>query len=312
MTDIAYSIGVDLGGTNLRAAAIDRAGQILDKISGSTNFEEGREAVLDDIADAVEQLRARFGGAGFYGIGIGVPGFIDIEKGVIVGTHNLLGFDGFPIRDDLSRRLQTPVILENDANAAALGEKWMGAGRDVNDLVLLTLGTGIGGGIISGGHVLHGFVGMAGELGHITVVPGGNICGCGNYGCLEKHASATAIEVMAKLVALGDNLTAKDVFDLAEQGNHNAIRVFEHAGTALGVALATLINIFNFPLYLLSGGVLPAWKYFSPTMMAEIRSRSFTFRNTVTRVEPATLGNQAGLFGAAYLPFLLQRLGTGV
>ena len=311
MPDLAYTIGVDLGGTNLRAAAIDRSGNILDKTSGSTNFEEGRDAVLDDIAAAVEQLRTRFGAAGFYGIGIGVPGFIDIEKGVIVGTHNLLGFDGFPMRDDLSRRLETPVILENDANAAALGEKWMGAGRDVNDLVLLTLGTGIGGGIISGGRVLHGFVGMAGELGHITVYPGGNICGCGNNGCLEKHASATAIEAMAKLVTLGDNLTAKDVYDLAEQGNRNAARVFEQMGTALGIGLATLINIFNFPLYLLSGGVLPSWKYFAPSMMAEIETRSFTFRNTRTRVEPATLGNQAGLFGAAYLPFLLQKLGAG-
>ena len=311
MSELAYTIGVYLGGTNLRAAAIDRSGNILDKTSGSTNFEEGRDAVLDDIAAAVEQLRTRFGAAGFYGIGIGVPGFIDIEKGVIVGTHNLLGFDGFPMRDDLSRRLETPVILENDANAAALGEKWMGAGRDVNDLVLLTLGTGIGGGIISGGRVLHGFVGMAGELGHITVYPGGNICGCGNNGCLEKHASATAIEAMAKLVTLGDNLTAKDVYDLAEQGNRNAARVFEQMGTALGIGLATLINIFNFPLYLLSGGVLPSWKYFAPSMMAEIETRSFTFRNTRTRVEPATLGNQAGLFGAAYLPFLLQKLGAG-
>lgn len=311
MPDLAYTIGVDLGGTNLRAAAIDRSGNILDKTSGSTNFEEGRDAVLDDIAAAVDQLRARFGASGFYGIGIGVPGFIDIEKGVIVGTHNLLGFDGFPMRDDLSRRLETPVILENDANAAALGEKWMGAGRDVNDLVLLTLGTGIGGGIISGGRVLHGFVGMAGELGHITVYPGGNICGCGNNGCLEKHASATAVEAMAKLVTLGDNLTAKDVYDLAEQGNRNAARVFEQMGTALGIGLATLINIFNFPLYLLSGGVLPSWKYFAPSMMAEIETRSFTFRNTRTRVEPATLGNQAGLFGAAYLPFLLQKLGAG-
>jgi glucokinase len=184
----------------------------------------------------------------------------------------------------------------------------MGAGRDVEDLVLLTLGTGIGGGIISRGRILHGFVGMAGELGHMTVLPGGNICGCGNYGCLEKHASATAIEAMAKLVALGDNLTAKEVFDLAEQGNHNARRVFEHMGRALGIALATLINIFNFPLYLLSGGVLPAWKYFAPPMRAEIEARSFTFRNTKTRVEPATLGNEAGLYGAAFLPFLLQQV----
>jgi glucokinase len=308
MPDTPYSIGVDLGGTNLRAAAISRDGRMLDKISGSTDFHLGRDEVIGDMVRSVGRLRAIHGHKNLAGIGIGVPGFIDLDRGVIVGTHNLLGFDQYPIRDELSQRLETPVILENDANAAAQGEKWMGAGRDVEDLVLLTLGTGIGGGIISRGRILHGFVGMAGELGHMTVLPGGNICGCGNYGCLEKHASATAIEAMAKLVALGDNLTAKEVFDLAEQGNHNTRRVFEHMGRALGIALATLINIFNFPLYLLSGGVLPAWKYFAPPMRAEIEARSFTFRNTKTRVEPATLGNEAGLYGAAFLPFLLQQV----
>src|SRR5207253_8169174 len=123
--------------------------------------------------------------------------------------------EGLSIRDELNRRLGTTVCLENDANAAAMGEKWMGAGRDVDDLVLLTLGTGVGGGIISGGRVLRGFVGMAGELGHITVVPNGNPCGCGNQGCLEKHASATAVTAMARLMQLGQELSPKDVADLA-------------------------------------------------------------------------------------------------
>ena len=298
-----YTIGVDLGGTNLRAAAVDRAGNILEKISGSTNFTLGRDVVLDDIVANITELRKTAGEDSLVGVGIGVPGFIDIKKGVIVGSHNLLGFDGFPVRDELTRRVGRPVILENDANAAALGECWMGAGKEVDDLVLLTLGTGVGGGIISDGRILHGFVGMAGELGHITIIPSGNICGCGNNGCLEKHASATAVESMANLVALGDNLTAKDVYDLAAQGNRNARRVFEQMGYALGLALATLVNIFNFPLYLLSGGVLPAWEFFAPEMMKVIEQRSFTFRHTQTRVEKAILGNQAGLYGAAYLPF---------
>jgi glucokinase len=297
-----YSIGVDLGGTNLRAAAIDSKGKILDKISGTTNFETGREPVLADIAGNIASLRSRLGEDGLVGVGIGVPGFIDIEKGVIVGSHNLLGFDGFPVRDELTKRVGRPVILENDANAAALGEKWMGAGKHVNDLVLLTLGTGIGGGIIAGGRVLHGFVGMAGELGHMTIIPSGNICGCGNHGCLEKHASATAIESMANLVALGDNLSAKQVYELAVQGNNNARRIFEQMGYALGLALATLVNIFNFPLYLLSGGVLPAWEFFAPSMLQVVKERSFTYRNTPTRIEQATLGNEAGLYGAAHLP----------
>jgi glucokinase len=302
----SYSIGVDLGGTNLRAAALDRSGAILEKLTGATNFTAGREAVLVDIAANIAALRSRLGEDGLVGVGIGVPGFIDMARGVIVGTHNLLGFDDFPMRDDLARRIGRPVILENDANAAALGEKWMGAGREVEDLVLLTLGTGIGGGIICGGKVLHGFVGMAGELGHMTIIPAGNICGCGNHGCLEKHASATAIESMANLVSLGDHLTAKDVYELARQGNENARRIFEQMGTALGLALGTLINIFNFPLYLLSGGVLPAWDYFAPAMFEQVRLRSFTFRHTKTRIEKAILENEAGLYGAAYLPFQAQ------
>jgi glucokinase len=297
-----YSIGVDLGGTNLRAAAISADGNVLEKISGSTDLHDGREAVIADIVDAINQLKAKCGSDKLAGVGIGVPGFILIEEGVIVGSNNLPEFDHFPIRDDIEQKLGTRIFLENDANAAALGEKWMGAGRDVQDLILLTLGTGVGGGIISDGRVIHGHVGMAGELGHITVIPAGNPCGCGNYGCLEKHASATAIAAMARMMQLGDDLTAEDVYKLAKDGDEKARMIFHTTGMMLGIALATLINIFNFPLYLLSGGVLAGWDQFAPSMMAEVQKRSFTYRNTKTRVEKATLGKEAGLFGAAYLP----------
>jgi len=302
-----YSIGLDLGGTNLRAAAIDRSGKIIGKISGATNFEEGREAVLGDIVSAIVKLRDEYGARGLAGIGVGVPGFIRLREGFITNSNNLPYLENFPVRDELSRRLGTQVILENDANAAALGEKWIGAGRDVDDLVLLTLGTGIGGGIISAGRVLRGFVGMAGELGHTTVVPNGNPCGCGNQGCLEKHASATAIVAMADLVHLGENLTAKDVGDLARQAGEvgdKARAIWRAMGEALGIALATLVNIFNFPLYLLSGGVLPAWEFFAPEMLRVVERRSFTYRATKTRIAQAALGNEAGLYGAAYLPWL--------
>jgi glucokinase len=178
----------------------------------------------------------------------------------------------------------------------------MGAGRGVDDMVLLTLGTGIGGGIIVGGRVLHGQLGMAGELGHLTVVPNGNPCGCGNRGCIEKHASATAVTATAQLLGLG-NLTSKDVYDLAVGGNEKARVVFTAMGEALGILLATLVNVFNFPLYLLGGGVLGAWDLFAPPMLEEARRRSFTFRTTETRVTKAGLGNESGLYGAAYLPW---------
>ena len=299
-----YAIGVDLGGTNLRAAAITREGQVLQRIAGRAELKEGREVVIVDMVSAIEKLCQQIGsGSRPIGIGVAVAGFIRIETGVIVGSNNLPEFEGYALRDDIEHRLGTKVILENDANAAALGEKWRGAGHDVQDLVLLTLGTGIGGGIISEGRILHGAAGMAGEVGHTTVVPNGNPCGCGNQGCLEKHASATAVASMAR-VMLGSDLTSEEVYDLAVNGDERAKRIFELMGSYLGIALANLINIFNFPLYLLSGGPLPAWDLFAPTMLAETERRSFTYRHAKTRIEKATLGNEAGLYGAAYLPFM--------
>jgi len=302
----AYSIGIDLGGTNLRAAAIDKDGKMLAKISGTTPVTSGPGPVVDDMAQSVEKLREKFGREHLAGIGAGVPGNIDMAKGVIVGWGNMPIFNGYAMRDELSKRLGTKVILENDANAAALGEQWIGAGRGVDDLVLMTLGTGVGGGIIVDGRILHGQIGMAGELGHMTVSPNGNPCGCGNRGCLEKHASATAVSAMARLLNLGHDLTAEQVYDLAEQGNDRAREIFKAMGEALGIALASLINIFNFPLYLLGGGVVASWEFFAPAMIAEIERRCFTYRSTLkiapTRIEAAKLGGDAGLYGAACLP----------
>lgn len=298
----AYGIGVDLGGTNLRVAAIDANGQILDRVSTPVAYDNGPEYVVGNIVDVIHKVRSGISSDGLRGVGIGVPGFIDIDTGVVVGTANLPGFEGFPVRDEIQRHLGTSIILENDANAAALGEKWMGAGRNVENLILLTLGTGIGGGIIIDGKILHGFLGMAGEFGHMTVFPDGNPCGCGNCGCLEKHASATAIAAMGRMMHFGRDTTSASVYDLAVKGNERAKWVFESMGRALGIAIASLINVFNFPLYLLSGGPLPAWDLFAPKMFDEIRKRSFTFARSGTRVEKGLLGADAGLFGAAYLP----------
>ncbi|MCU1292968.1 MAG: hypothetical protein JWP08_1818 [Bryobacterales bacterium] len=298
-----YSIGVDLGGTNLRVAAMTPDGQILEKLSSSTCYEHGPEGVVHDMVKVVRQVTEDIGRGELAGVGIGFPGFIDMESGVIVGSANLPGFTGFPIRDTIQEHLGTTIILENDANAAALGEKWLGAGKDVDDLVLITLGTGIGGGIVSGGKILRGFRGMAGEIGHMTVFPDGNPCGCGNCGCLEKHASASAIAAMAGMMGIAtQRFSAREVYDLALAGNPRAKLVFESVGRALGIAIANLVSLFNFPLYLLSGGPLPAWDFFAPSMFTEIKKRSFTFDSTSTRVEKAVLGSDAGLYGAAYLP----------
>lgn len=298
-----YSIGVDLGGTNLRVAAIDSHGKILQRESVAACFDKGPVRVVNGIVEIIERVRTRADDHELRGVGIGVPGFIDMDLGVIVGSANLPGFQGFPVRDEVQRRLGTPILLENDANAAALGEMWMGAGKNVRDLILLTLGTGIGGGIVIDGKVLHGAHGMAGEFGHTTVIPEGNPCGCGNRGCLEKHASASAIAAMGSMMHFGREVTSEEVYELALAGNERAKMVFESMGRALGIAMANLINIFNFPLYLISGGPLPAWNFFAPSMLAEVNSRSFIFGRGATRIEKALLAGDAGLYGAAYLPF---------
>jgi glucokinase len=287
----------------------------------ATDTSAGRDKVLADIAGGIREVRDGHAGDRMLGIGIGVPGLIRLEEGVIAKAPNLPGWEDFPLRDELERELQCPVVLENDANAAALGEVWMGAGHDVEDLVLLTLGTGIGGGIISQGRILHGYLGMAGELGHITVEPHSGIrCGCGNFGCVEVHASATAIARMGEeAVSLGSSralaalkeehgaLDALLVERAAREGDPEAIKIYERMGCWLGRALANLINIFNFPLYLLAGGVVGGWKLFAPAMFQEIEQRSLTYRESDTRVKKAKLGNKAGLFGAAHLPMLQPR-----
>src|SRR3954462_15887395 len=216
---------------------MDPTGMLLERVSVPAMYSSGPDRGVDDIASIIDAVRSSLPNYTLYGVGIGMPGFIDRETGVVVGSTNLPGFLGFPIRDAFYRHLGTRVVLENDANAAALGEMWLGAGRDVKELILITLGTGIGGGIVVGGEVLQGSHGMAGEIGHMTVIPDGNPCGCGNCGCLEKHASATAIAAMGRMMQFGSNITAADVHQLAAGGNPSAILIFESVGKALGIAL---------------------------------------------------------------------------
>ncbi len=309
-----YSIGVDLGGTNLRIAALNRTGTMLERIA-ETHFSAGRETLMEEMVRSISRLRDKHGASGLAGIGVGVPGFIVFREGVVRNSNNLAFLENFPIRDELERRLGSPVILENDANAAALGEKWLGAGKTVDDLVLLTLGTGIGGGIISGGRVIRGFLGMGGELGHLVVVPNGNPCGCGSQGCVEKQASATAVTAMARMMQLGENLSSEEVFRLAHRGDDvgaKAREIWRVMGESVGAVLASLVNIFNFPLYLVGGGVMAAWELFAPAMMRAVEQRSATYRLSggLTRIERAMLGHDAGIYGAAYLPWIERRTTT--
>src|ERR1700740_739539 len=193
-----FSIGVDLGGTNLRIAAVSRDGELLEKVTLGTKVALGRDHVITEMCDAIRRLSDQYRRSGtFLGAGIGVPGIIDMETGMMRKPANLPGWSDYPVRDEIERRLGARVFLENDANVAALGEKWLGAARDVDNMAMITLGTGIGGAIILNGKIFYGMNGMAGEFGHVTIEPNGVPCGCGNHGCAERYASASAVMRMA-------------------------------------------------------------------------------------------------------------------
>ena len=178
------SIGVDLGGTNLRIAAVDEQGALVEKITLGTKVSLGRDHVIDEMCDAIQRVSEKYkDSAPLLGIGIGVPGIIDMQTGLLRESPNLPGWAEYPVRAEIERRLETIVVLENDANVAALGEKWLGAAKDYSDMAMLTLGTGVGGGLVMGGAIWRGANGMAGEFGHTTVEPDGQPCGCGNRGC---------------------------------------------------------------------------------------------------------------------------------
>jgi glucokinase len=321
----AFAIGVDLGGTNLRIAAVDETGRLMEKLTIGTQVSKGRGHVIDEMTAAIRAISDNFKEDTLLGIGVGVAGIIDMETGILREAPNLPGWEDYPVRDEIEKRLGTRVILENDANAAAFGEKWLGAARDYDDMCMLTLGTGIGGGIVLGGRVWHGFRGMAGELGHITIDPDGPACGCGSRGCVEQFASASAIVRMAKeAIASGrapELARAADqdpefgstvVYRMAMQGDRPAQEIYQKAGWALGIVLADLVNVFNLPMYVIGGGVASAWEAFAPAMLKEVAARSFVYRATnpdasapsdhkKTIITRALLGGDAGLYGAARL-----------
>ncbi len=231
-----FSIAVDLGGTNLRIAAVSDDGKMLEKVTTGTEVQKGRDHVIREMCDAIQSLTTKHQSSGkLVGIGIGVPGFIDMDTGIIMRSPNLQDWAGFPVRQEIEKRLNTKVVLENDANAAAMGEKWLGAGRNTDHMAMYTLGTGVGGGIVVNGRLWHGINGMAGELGHFNIESEGHPCGCGSRGCLEQYASATAIVRMAHEAIDGGN--APDLADFA-RGNveftSRSIYQLAHPGASVG------------------------------------------------------------------------------
>lgn len=343
---MSFAIGVDLGGTNLRIAAVDETGRLLEKITTGTQVKLGRDAVITEMAAAIDGLSAKFKRSfELIGVGIGVPGIIDKRTGMLRESPNLPGWDDYPVRDEIEKRLQTTVVLENDANAAAFGEAWLGAAKGLPNVCMITLGTGVGGGIVENGRVWHGMSGMAGEVGHVTIDPNGPKCNCGNHGCVETFSSATAIVRMAReAIATGNapelariagspdvEFSAKTVQNLALQGDEAAQEIFKKVGWALGILVADLVNVLNLDMYVIGGGVSAGWQSFAPALFDELSRRSMVYAATApervpsavagasaelrpleagkkTIITRALLGSDAGLYGAARLPMFMTEV----
>ncbi len=304
-------LATDLGGTNLRLAAISDKGEILYRTKYATPKTERADEIVCAIMNAARECREAVGEKGeIKAIGLAVPATINAAAGIIMKAPNLPALDGFRLSATLTEELNLPVVLENDANAAAIGENWMGASKGFQNSICVMLGTGVGGGIVLDGNILRGVDGTAGEIGHICVEPLGAPCGCGSRGCVEQYSSATAIsrltleleshypksELQNKL-----RVTALDVYEAGKLGDELALEVFRQVGFYLGIALADLVNVLNPEVIVIGGGVSAGWDLLIHHVQAQIRNRSFREPAERAKLIRAKLGDDAGILGVAKL-----------
>lgn len=312
-----WIVGVDLGGTTTKLAFINMNGEILNKWEIPTDNSERGKNITINIAKTINQKLVELGESKekLLGIGMGAPGPVRYKTGVILNAVNLGWEDNFPLRDRLEEETSLVSFIENDANCAALGEMWKGAGEGAKDLVCVTLGTGVGGGVITNGEMVQGFSGAGGEIGHVTAIPiGGARCNCGKKGCLETIASATGIVRLAneeltkaensELMELKNKnglITAKDVFDCARDGDSLALKIIEEVSFYLGFVLAGIANTLNPEKIILGGGVSKAGDILIKSVKEKFNEFAFTPVRNSTDITLATLGNNAGVIGAAWL-----------
>ena len=304
-------IGIDLGGTNIKGALIDTGGNIVSKQEIPTMANGGPGIVAGRISGMIDELgrRAADSGNNVAGVGIGIPGQPDKVKGEVVFAPNL-HWHHVPLLSLLNLKKDLPVYLDNDANVAALGEQWRGAGRGALNMIMVTIGTGIGGGLILDGRLYSGTTGTAGEVGHTVIDPQGPQCSCGRRGCLETLTSATAMVRMAKeaidrgrVTALfrEENLEARDIVIAANAGDDVAREIIEQAAYYLGIGLANLINLFNPDTIVIGGGVSKAGPILFDPLCRTVVEWSLEAPCKAVKIVPAELGNNAGCIGAGAL-----------
>ncbi len=310
-------IGLDLGGTNIKAGLVDETGQVVVETSSPTQASDGPEAVVGRMLELAEQVATEGGGdlTQIKAIGIGSPGPIDAEAGIVLSAPNMPGWENFPLRDRLQEATGRPCFLENDANAAAFGEFCFGAGKDpsIRHLIMLTLGTGVGGGIIIDGKIVHGGYGLAAEAGHLIVAAHGRLCACGQRGCLEAYASAGAVArrgieavqagertlLSEMYTKQGERLTAKDVFTAADRGDRLAANIVAEATTYLGIACVSLCRLLDPQMIVFAGGLILAGDHLFDGIRNGFTEHDWTILQSKVDIVPAQLGNTAGIIGAA-------------
>lgn len=311
MTD-RLILGIDLGGTKIGIGLVDQEGAVRCSDVRPTLADEGPEAVIERIITGAERVLDRAGLAhqDLRSIGIGAPGPLDIPQGLLIEPPNLPGWHNVPLRQIVQERLGVPTYLENDANAAAVGEYLYGAGRDTRDMIYVTVSTGIGGGLILDGRVYHGASGGAGEIGHMTVLPGGPRCGCGNRGCLEALASGTAIAregqhlidrgvPTAVTSEAGQAVAAKQVVDAMHQGDPYARQIVTQAMFYLGIGMANVVNLFNPERIVIGGGLAALGDDLLGPVRRAIVLRAFPSASAQVTAVLAQLGREVGIVGAA-------------
>ena len=313
-----FIVGVDLGGTNIVAGALsDDGGEVISLRSEPTRADQGAEAVIDRIVRMIDTVIAEtiahkgIKRSDVVGIGVGAPGPLERERGIVVTTPNL-GWTNFPLRDVVAERTGVETRIDNDANCATLGEWWLGAAKGGRNVVGVTIGTGIGGGLILDGKLYHGSSDVAGEIGHATIDVTGRLCKCGNYGCLEAYASGPSIAARAREAVTGDEdsllfrmvkgdlmrLTAANVYEAAKLGDEVALDVVRETARFLGAGIANLLNIFNPDVVVLAGGVTQAGDTLFEPLRKEAKRRAFRPAVDACRIVPGALQGSAGVVGA--------------
>jgi glucokinase len=309
MSDVA--IAVDLGGTNIRAAIVTRSGEVQHFRSVRTAARGGVYAVVDQMVNLVNEVLDAHGSRLSAGLGVVAPGPLEPKTGIVRFAPNLAGWENVPLARLLQERLEIPVNLGNDANCAALGESMFGAGRDVDNLIYLALGTGLGAGIIHQGQLIEGVAGLGGEAGHVSIDANGSRCTCGGIGCMEAYVGGWAIarhgemavhserSTMIREIAGEGRITAEVVAEAAERGDAVARDIYHRAGRALAVGVGGLVNIFNPELIIIGGGLAGAGDLILGPFRASLPQYTMLPIYAQVSIAPSALGENTGIYGAA-------------